>query len=112
MKIIYNNIIPFKGFKAMNIFGVFFVRKGCKMTDIDIRHELIHTAQQREMLYVFFYLWYVIEWLIRLLLCRNAHKAYRSISLEREAYEQQNNLLYIDYRKHYAWLKYIKSKTL
>lgn len=75
MKIIYNNIIPFKGFKAMNLFGVFFVRKGCKMTDIDIRHELIHTAQQREMLYVFFYLWYVIEWLIRLLLCRNAHKA-------------------------------------
>ena len=30
MKIIYNNIIPFKGFKAMNLFGVLFVRKDAK----------------------------------------------------------------------------------
>lgn len=61
MIIIYNNIIPFKGFKAINLFGVLFVRKGYKLNDIDIRHERIHTAQQREMLYVFFFLWYVID---------------------------------------------------
>jgi hypothetical protein len=84
------------------------VRKGYKLNDIDIRHERIHTAQQREMLYVFFFLWYVIEWLIRLLLYRNAHKAYRNISLEREAYDMQYNLLYLDDRKHYAWVKYLK----
>lgn len=108
MKIIYNNIIPFKGFKAMNIFGVLFVRKGCKLNDTDIRHELIHTAQQREMLYVFFFLWYVIEWLIRLLQYRNAHKAYRNISFEREAYTMQHTMTYIDCRRHYAWVEYLK----
>lgn len=108
MKIIYNNIIPFKGFKAINLFGMLFVRKGMNMTDIDIRHEQIHTAQQREMLYVFFYLWYVIEWAIRLCLYRHAHKAYRNISFECEAYDMQRDLLYLDDRKHYAWVKYLK----
>lgn len=108
MKIIYNNIIPFKGFKAINLFSVLFVRKDMNMTDTDIRHESIHTAQQREMLFVFFYLWYVIEWLIRLCLYRHAHKAYRNISFEREAYDMQRDLLYLDDRKHYAWVKYLK----
>lgn len=28
MKVIYNNLIPFKGYKAINIFGLVFVRKG------------------------------------------------------------------------------------
>ena len=27
MKVIYNNLIPFKGYKAINIFGLVFVRK-------------------------------------------------------------------------------------
>ena len=33
MKVIYNNIIPFKGFKCINLFGVLFVRKGCFMNE-------------------------------------------------------------------------------
>ena len=37
MKIIYNNTIPFKGFKAMNLFGVLFVRN-----DIAIRQMAFH----------------------------------------------------------------------
>ena len=41
MKIIYNNIIPFPGFKAINLFGVLFVRKGCTMSESDINHEMI-----------------------------------------------------------------------
>lgn len=44
MKLIYNNIIPFKGFKAINLFGLCFVRKGMKMSEKDINHESIHTA--------------------------------------------------------------------
>ena len=52
MKLIYNNIIPFKGFKAMNLFGLCFVRKGMKMSEKDINHESIHTAQMKELLYI------------------------------------------------------------
>lgn len=53
MMVIYNNILPVKGFKCINLFGVLFVRKGLKMTDVDFNHEAIHTKQMKEMLYVF-----------------------------------------------------------
>ena len=32
MKIIYNNVIPFKGYWAINLFGILFVRKDIKST--------------------------------------------------------------------------------
>lgn len=43
MKIIYNNIIPFKGFKAINLFGILFVRKNKSLSNKDINHEAIHS---------------------------------------------------------------------
>ena len=49
-----------------------------------------------EMLYIFFYLWYAIEWLVRLIQCGNARQAYYNISLEKEAYYNMYNLAYID----------------
>lgn len=78
-----------------------------------LNHELIHTAQMKELLYLPFYILYGIEWLIRLGMYRNARKAYRNISFEREAYNMQNNFHYIidKERKPYAFLKYIKRKS-
>lgn len=105
MKIIYNNIIPLPGFKAINLFGVLFVRKGCTMSDTDLNHEAIHTAQMKEMWYVFFYLWYLIEWAIRLFKKGNA---YRNISFEQEAYDNQSWLKYLENRPRFAWLDYIQ----
>lgn len=105
MKIIYNNIIPLPGFKAINLFGVLFVRKGCTMSDTDLNHEAIHTAQMKEMWYVFFYLWYLIEWVIRLFKKGNA---YRNISFEQEAYDNQSWLKYLENRPRFAWLDYIQ----
>ena len=64
MKIIINKIIPFKGFKCINLFGILFCRK--QLNKIDINHEAIHTKQMQEMLYIPFYIWYVIEYLIKL----------------------------------------------
>lgn len=107
MKIIYNNIIPLKGFKAINLFGVLFVRKHSVMTASDMRHECIHTAQMREMAYVFFYVWYIVEWLFRLIQYLDSRMAYRNISFEREAYSNQYRTTYLDYRKHYYWWKYL-----
>lgn len=105
MKIIYNNVIPFKGFKAINLFGILFVRKGCKMNNIDINHEKIHSAQMKELLYIPFYIVYFIEWLIRFLYLGNFDKAYRSTSFEVEAYCQQYDLKYLKNRKHYQQWK-------
>ena len=39
MKIIRNNIIPFPGFKAINLFGVLFVKNNAKIDDVTINHE-------------------------------------------------------------------------
>lgn len=53
MKIIYNRIIPFKGFSAINLFGILFARteKKGRISDVLINHETIHTEQQKEMLW-------------------------------------------------------------
>ncbi len=104
MKIIRNNIIPFAGYKAMNLFGVLFVRGNARIDDITLNHEKIHTAQIKEMLYVFFYVWYVIEWLIRL----PKGNAYRNISFEREAYTSQGDLDYLKSRKRFDFVRFIK----
>lgn len=40
--IVKNKIIPFNGFKAINLFGIIFVKKN--LNNIDINHERIHTA--------------------------------------------------------------------
>ena len=38
MKIVYNKLIPFKGFKCINLFGVLFVRDGMKMDCTELNH--------------------------------------------------------------------------
>ena len=101
--IIYNKIIPFKGYKAINLFGLIFART--KLSDIDINHERIHTAQMKELLFIFFYIWYLIEWLIRFLIYQNASKAYENIQFEKEAYNNQDNLEYLNNRKFFAFLR-------
>lgn len=101
MKVIHNRLIPFNGFKAINLFGVVFVRSECAITATDLNHEAIHTAQMREMLYVVFYLAYLAEWLWHLISCRDAKVAYRRISFEREAYAHQSEPCYLNNRKHY-----------
>ena len=101
---VYNSIIPFKGYLAINLFGVLFVRKefkGLIERDPTIEnHEAIHTAQMRELLYVFFYIIYFFEWVYRLIFYTKT--AYKGISFEKEAYTNQNNLYYLKTRKHYA----------
>lgn len=107
MKIIINNILPPKGFKCINLFGILFCRR--ILNKIDINHEAIHTKQMQELLYIFFYLWYVIEYLVKLIIYRNTKLAYRNISFERESYQNQYNLDYINNRNHYSWFKCIKN---
>ena len=104
MKIIYNNIIPFKGFKCINILGTIFARKGAYIGEKTLNHEAIHTAQMKEMLFIGFYLWYLVEWIIRLF---GKGNAYRNLSFEKEAYDNDEDLAYLDTRKPYAWLDYL-----
>ena len=94
MKIVYNNILPVKGFTAMNLFGIIFARNEYKPLARRIQnHEAIHTVQMKEMLYIFFYLWYLVEWLVKLF--RYGRNAYENISFEREAYTYHYDYFYL-----------------
>lgn len=108
MKIVRSKYLPpSRRFSAINLFGVFFVRPEVRVTKLLINHESIHTAQMRELLYLPFYLIYCIEWLVRLFLKGNA---YFNLSFEREAYRNEHDFQYLEKRKHYAWIKYIRKK--
>ena len=114
MKIIYNRFIPFKGFFAINLFGTLFVRqeKGKPEPYVSprtINHESIHTEQMKELGYIFFYIWYFIEWLLEVLL-PPYDKAYSDISFEEEAFNNENNLNYLKSRKRYNWIKFVFNK--
>ena len=108
-KVIYNKYIPFKGFKAIALVWLVFVRDGSKIAPQHMWHINIHLRQQREMLVIFFFLWYGIEWLIRLIQYRNTITAYKNISFEREAYSHQGELDYLDKRKPYSFVKYVNT---
>ncbi|MEG1200098.1 MAG: hypothetical protein RSD53_11940, partial [Algoriella sp.] len=64
-----------------------------------INHETIHIIQQVELLVIPFYIWYLTEYLFRLIQYKNQHKAYRNISFEREAYANEKNPNYLKERK-------------
>ena len=107
VKIVRTTILPFRGFTAINLLGVLFVHPGVYLSNEMMNHERIHSAQQREMLFVFFYIAYLLEWLVRLPMRGNA---YRNISFEREAYANQRNLHYLERRPLYAWRHYVKRR--
>lgn len=105
MRVIRNSYIPFRGFTAMNLLGVLFVRReAAELTPETLNHEKIHSAQMREMLYIPFYIWYLLEWLLRLFLPGNA---YCNISFEREAYKYQNDLSYLSRRGRFTWFRFL-----
>lgn len=123
---IKNKIFPFKGFNAITIYPfVFYKRNTISMRN----HEKIHAAQQSEMLILvmiailavnllfgielwnlcfigLYYVIYLLEWLIRLIL-HGKKRAYYRISFEAEAYMNDTNFDYLDYRKPFEWVKYI-----
>ncbi len=78
-----------------------------KKNKILINHEKIHLRQQIEMLVIFFYLFYIIEYYYRLFKLKNAFHAYQRISFEREAYANEHDLNYLKKRKFWSFRKYL-----
>lgn len=113
MKVIYTKNFPPGKFHGINICGLIFAqRRWGTMKKNELNHELIHTMQQIEMVFILFYLWYGVEYLVRLIQYKgDSMKAYYSISLEREAYANEKNPNYKKNRKPYSWIKYLVFKT-
>ncbi|MDR2361712.1 MAG: hypothetical protein LBD91_03185 [Prevotellaceae bacterium] len=104
---INNKHLPPKGFVALTAWPLLFVRREyLPLSARTLRHEYIHARQQAEMGIVPFFIWYGAEWLIRRLFLRG--NAYRNISFEREAYANEGNERYLQTRKAFAWINYLK----
>lgn len=131
--IIKNKIIPFGDYDCINLFGILFTKKD--LTEKEINHENIHTIQLLELIpigaviiFIFqllfdfsswwyccsiltFYSLYGAEYIIIRLFHLTQEDAYRDVSFEEEAYNNDDNLMYIKHRKFYSNFKYIKLKS-
>lgn len=118
MRIVYNSLIPFKGFSAITLFGVIFARKEeAPLTPRTIRHEDFHLMQvwhdfqtiptvdkyPHLWAWVKFYCVYLWQWV-------SVGLKYSEIPIEKEAYAHCLDDEYIAYRARKAWRTYKKVK--
>lgn len=105
MKIIINRHFVPKGYSGITLFPFIFVtKKEYLKNPYFINHEKIHLQQQKELLVIFFYIWYVTDFLLKYIKHRNWETAYRNIIFEREAYQNEHNLNYLKTRKIFGFL--------
>nr|WP_321243667.1 hypothetical protein [uncultured Psychroserpens sp.] len=78
-----------------------------KSNTVLMNHEKIHLKQQVELLVVFFYVFYVLEFLIRLIQYKKWYLAYQNISFEREAYLKEKDLNYLKSRPFWSFVGYL-----
>ena len=98
-----------KGFRGMAIFPFIFLKdKTLKYNKTVINHEKIHLRQQIELLWIFFFLIYFIEFFIGYIKFKNLKKAYFNISFEKEAYFNEDDLEYLKNKKLWTFAKYYK----
>lgn len=105
--IVSKYLIP-KGFRGLTLFPFVILRDFLdKENKVLLNHEKIHIRQQLELLILPFFLLYFLEYFIRLLQFKDRNKAYRNISFEREAYQNESNLDYLQTRSFWNFRKYI-----
>lgn len=108
MILVKNKILPPKGFKLLTIWPFIFTKPSTVLSDVDRNHEEIHGKQQLELLLVFFYLIYGLEYVVRWIYYKNRKRAYRMISFEQEAYYYEGNLAYTNFRPFWGWIQFLK----
>lgn len=107
MILISKYIVP-TGYIGIALYPFIFLGNSkLKLNTTLINHEKIHLKQQLELLLVFFYIWYLLEFLVRLIQFRHWNMAYENISFEREAYINEHNFTYLENRKFWSFLKYL-----
>ncbi|WP_111706714.1 hypothetical protein [Lutibacter citreus] len=108
MIIISKYIVP-KNYIGLTIYPFIFLKnKKLINNQFLLNHENIHLQQQKELLWIFFFIWYGSEYLILLIQYKNHNKAYKNISFEKEAYKNEENLNYLLNRKNFNFINYFK----
>jgi hypothetical protein len=105
--IIAKYLIP-KGYRGMAVFPFVLVKyPSDKKNQVFVNHEKIHLRQQLELLIIPFFIWYLIEYVVRLFQYKNAGLAYQNISFEREAYGNEANVDYLKSRTFFRFVQYL-----
>jgi hypothetical protein len=105
--IVVKYLIP-KGFRGLTVFPFVFIKYAFDSENkVLLNHEKIHIRQQMELLVLPFFLWYFVEYAVRLLQYKNANFAYRNISFEREAYDNELDVDYLKRRTFFSFLNYL-----
>lgn len=108
--IVAKYLIP-KGYSGMALFPFILLKERRDVSNaVMLQHEKIHLRQQLEMLILPFFIWYGIEYFIRILQYRDKHLAYRNISFEREAYANESQKDFLQNRKFWNFFNYLKAK--
>ncbi len=103
----------FKWFTPKQVVGIalfpfiFYKHQSDAEDDCFMLHERIHLQQQLELAIVPFYLWYIIEFIVRLWQYKSMHVAYRNISFEREAYNNEEQKDFLKQRGFWNFLHYL-----
>jgi hypothetical protein len=120
------------------LYNSFFKKDEDEYSMDDINHECIHQVQQMECSVIglalglvlcglfnlslwwiiilglgFFYIWYGIEYLIILCFAKwdKQNERYHDVSFEEEAHNNDGYWDYLEDRKPFAWIKYIKLRS-
>ena len=108
MILIVSRVLLRNKFNGMVLWPFVILKKKSLKNDlVFLNHERIHLKQQAQLLVLFFYLWYGLEFLFRIIQYKNRYKAYRNISFEREAYAHEKDLDYLKKRSFWKFLKYL-----
>jgi hypothetical protein len=106
--LIVNKYVLGKSFKGVSLWPFVILKNKNLKEDVNfINHEKIHLRQQIELLIIPFYIWYLAEYLLRLIHYKDRFLAYKNISFEREAYSQEMKENYLHERKFWAFLHFM-----
>jgi hypothetical protein len=106
--LIFSKYLFPSSFNALAIWPFIILKeKNLKYDIILLNHERIHLRQQVEMLWVIFFIFYLLEFFIKLVIYKKPKLAYHNLSFEREAYYNEQNLNYLKERKIWNSLKYL-----
>jgi hypothetical protein len=108
MLLVVNKYLLRKRFVGITLWPFIVMKhQRLKKDAVFINHERIHLRQQLELLILPFFIIYGLEYLVRLIQYKNRYVAYRNISFEREAYQNEGNMRYLRNKKFWSFLRFL-----
>ena len=98
-----------KDVNAMTVGPFIFCKPGVEQSTRN--HELIHYQQHIETLCIGLWIIYAYDYIKGLINGKDSYDAYMSTRAEIEAYDNENNPLYLLQRKRYQWIFHTKNTT-